>query len=227
MGVSPADYARARRSERLRTHLRSGTDVTTSLYEAGFDSPAPLYASAGQEFGMTPGLYRNGGAGTTIRYSVTDSPLGRLLVGFTSRGVSAILIGESDAELVNALRDEYPEASLERHAGSTDWIRTILSYLEGEIPHPDLPLDVRATAFQRRVWQALRLIRPGETQSYGEVARSIGQPGAARAVAQACATNRVALAIPCHRVVRSDGAAGGYRWGPERKEWLLALEGGR
>ncbi len=223
-GVSPAEYARGERARRLRANLKSGNDVTTSLYEAGFDSSSALYGSVDREIGMTPGEYGAGGAGTTIKHSVVETDLGMLLIGFTERGVSAILIGESEGELIAGLASEYPKADLVPDPAPVGWIDSLLSYLEGRSPHPELPFSIRATAFQRAVWEALQAIPPGETRSYGEIAAAIGRPGAARAVARACAANRIALAIPCHRVVRSDGSEGGYRWGVDRKRALLALE---
>jgi AraC family transcriptional regulator of adaptative response/methylated-DNA-[protein]-cysteine methyltransferase len=188
-----------------------------------------VYASTGAELGMTPGAYRRGGKNETIRYATVAVPLGRLLVAATRRGVCAVTLGEDDDdELVRELRREFPAASVERADGE---LRDLVSAVAGMVSlsagartRPDVPLDLRATAFQRRVWDALRRIPAGETWSYARVAAEIGAPGAARAVARACASNRVALVIPCHRVIRSDGSLSGYRWGEERKRTLLEME---
>ncbi|HWM94050.1 MAG TPA: bifunctional DNA-binding transcriptional regulator/O6-methylguanine-DNA methyltransferase Ada [Thermoanaerobaculia bacterium] len=231
-GLTPKEYASARRLERLKTHLRKGDDVTTATYEAGYGSGSRVYEQSDARLGMTPATYRRGGEGTTIRYRIADSPLGRMLVGATGRGICAVTFGASDAELEAGLRREYPNAEIEpgepREPGEDDaleaWTSAIVHHLEGDAPRLTLPLDVKATAFQWRVWKALQEIPSGETRSYGEIAASLGQPRAARAVARACASNRVALAVPCHRVVRGDGDPGGYRWGEERKRRLLDLE---
>jgi len=223
-GVTPAAYARTRRMGRFREGLRDGADVTTSLYDAGFESPSQLYRSVDRELGMPPATYRAGGEGISLRYATAETALGRLLVAATERGVAAILFAASDEDALNALEREFPKANLQPDDAVSDAVGQILRYLEGKLPHPDLPLDIRATAFQRAVWEALQAIPPGETRSYSEVAAAIGNPNAARAVAQACASNRLALAIPCHRVVRADGSPGGYRWGEDRKRALLELE---
>jgi AraC family transcriptional regulator of adaptative response/methylated-DNA-[protein]-cysteine methyltransferase len=195
------------------------------MYDAGYGSSSRLYEQSNAQLGMTPAAYRRGGRGMEITYTLANSRLGRVLVGATARGVSAVYLGDRDAALIGALRSEYPEAALTpggREASA--WVRAIVRYLDGGAPGVDLPLDVQATAFQRRVWGALRRIPCGTTQSYGEIARGLGRPTAARAVARACATNPVSLVIPCHRVVREDGGMGGYRWGIERKKALLAQE---
>ncbi|HLT19890.1 MAG TPA: bifunctional DNA-binding transcriptional regulator/O6-methylguanine-DNA methyltransferase Ada [Thermomicrobiales bacterium] len=223
-GVSPAAYARTRRMGRFRQGLREGADVTTSMYDAGFESSSQLYSTIDQELGMTPASYRAGGAGVCLHYATTESPLGHLLVATTERGVAAILFAEGEEEAIAALKNEFPNARLEPNPTETASLGDILCYLDGRLPHPELPLDIQATAFQRAVWEALRSIPPGETRSYREVAEAIGRPEAARAVAQACASNRLAMAIPCHRVVKADGSPGGYRWGAERKRSLLELE---
>jgi AraC family transcriptional regulator of adaptative response/methylated-DNA-[protein]-cysteine methyltransferase len=174
---------------------------------------------------MTPAVYRRGGAGATIRYAIIPTHLGRLLVGATDRGVCAVSLGDSEAGQVEALRDEYRAAHLVREDGAlAPAVRAILAYLDGSRPRIDLPLDIRATAFQGRVWDALRTIPYGDTRSYSDVARAIGQPAAVRAVARACAANPVSLVIPCHRVIRNDGDLGGYRWGADRKRALLERE---
>ncbi len=223
-GVSPADFARQRRMDRLRSELRRGRDVTGSVYEAGFDSSAALYEAAGRELGMTPGAYRNGAQGIEIRYATAQTTLGPVVIAYTDVGVASIQFGDDEDDLVVRLAAEFPQAELVPEPESHPWLQVVLDYLTGEQPHPELPLDIRGTAFQRRVWQAIRVIPPGETRSYGEIAAEIGRPTAARAVANACGQNRLALAIPCHRVVRADGGYGGYRWGAERKSVLLELE---
>jgi AraC family transcriptional regulator, regulatory protein of adaptative response / methylated-DNA-[protein]-cysteine methyltransferase len=177
---------------------------------------------------MTPATYRKGGAGMEIRYTIANSPLGRLLVGATERGISAIYLGKDDAPLEAELRQEYPRAEIHRDRnGMQDWVGQILEHLRGHQPNLDLPTDVQATAFQRRVWQELRKIPFGTTRTYSQVARAIGQPTAVRAVARACATNPVSVVVPCHRVVREDGNLAGYRWGVERKRELLEHEAGQ
>jgi AraC family transcriptional regulator of adaptative response/methylated-DNA-[protein]-cysteine methyltransferase len=176
-------------------------------------------------FGMTPATYRPGGLGAKIDFSVAESPLGRLLVAATARGVCRVMIGDADAAMEKELRQEYPHAEIHRNDRILSArVHALLAYLRGRSPHPELPLDVRATAFQWRVWRQLNAIPYGETRTYREVAKEIGAPTAARAVARACATNPVALLIPCHRVIRTDGSMGGYRWGIQRKEQLLAQE---
>jgi AraC family transcriptional regulator, regulatory protein of adaptative response / methylated-DNA-[protein]-cysteine methyltransferase len=225
-GLTPKEYASARRLERLKTQLKKGDDVTTATYEAGYGSGSRVYEQSDARLGMTPATYRRGGQGTTIRYRLADSPLGRMLVGATDRGVCSVTFGSSDAELESALQKEYPNARIERGDDRKleEWTSAIVHHLEGDDPRLVLPLDVRATAFQWRVWKALQEIPRGETRSYGEIAASLGKPSAARAVARACASNRVALAVPCHRAIRGDGDTGGYRWGEERKRRLLELE---
>jgi AraC family transcriptional regulator of adaptative response/methylated-DNA-[protein]-cysteine methyltransferase len=227
-GMSPKNYVQARRAERLKARLQEGETVTTATYEAGYGASSRLYEQAGRRLGMTPGTYRRGGAGLDIRYAVVASPLGRLLVAATPRGVCAVTMGDDDRTLEAALRDEYPKARLDRIEGEGDdfaaWVEAVVASLDGA--PLTLPLDLQGTAFQQRVWRALQEIPRGETRTYSEVAAGLGQPTAARAVAQACASNRVALAIPCHRVVRSDGDSGGYRWGAGRKRQILARESG-
>ncbi len=231
MGITPRQYADAQRMRRLKSRLKKGDDVTTALYDAGFGSSSRLYERAPSQLGMTPGEYGRGGQGMKIHYAIADSPLGRLLVGATGRGISALYLSDSDAVLRAALREEYPRAEIlpdaESHIGSGKlgkWVAKVLEHLRGREPHLDLPTDVRATAFQRRVWEELRKIPYGSTRTYTEVARSIGKPSAVRAVARACATNPVAVVVPCHRVVREDGELAGYRWGIDRKRVLLQTE---
>ena len=228
MGITPRQYADAQRMRQLKSSLRKGDDVTTALYDAGYGSSSRLYERAPSQLGMTPATYRQGGAGMQIHYTIVASPLGRLLVGATSEGISALYLGEADAALESALRKEYPRAEIRRDtSGSKNlggWVDQILAHLRGKEPQLDLPTDVQATAFQRRVWEELRRIPYGATRTYTEVARSIGRPAAIRAVARACATNPVSVVVPCHRVVRQDGNLAGYRWGLERKRALLEHE---
>jgi AraC family transcriptional regulator, regulatory protein of adaptative response / methylated-DNA-[protein]-cysteine methyltransferase len=224
-GLSPREYQSARRMQQVKHGLRQGDDVTTALYDAGFGSASRLYEKAGRELGMTPGAYRRGGAGMIIQYAIVASPLGRLLVAATGRGLCAVRFGESAVELERELRSEFRAAEIHREdAALKPYLQPLLASLRGETSATNLPLDVRATAFQKRVWDALREIPAGETRSYTDVAQTIGAPKAVRAVARACASNPVAVAVPCHRVVRSDGELAGYRWGLERKKKLLEQE---
>jgi AraC family transcriptional regulator of adaptative response/methylated-DNA-[protein]-cysteine methyltransferase len=225
LGVSPKSYVATRRVERFKSAVRNGSAVTTALYDAGYGSSSRLYERAHAELGMTPGAYRDGGCDKHIRYAVAETPLGTLLVAVTDNGVCAVRLGDDGPSLISGLTAEFPAARIETDAGHlTAAIGQIVAHLAGDLPRLELPLDVRATAFQRRVWEALRAIPRGETRSYHQVAEEIGQPSAARAVARACADNPVALLVPCHRVVRGDGTLGGYRWGVERKAALLARE---
>jgi AraC family transcriptional regulator of adaptative response/methylated-DNA-[protein]-cysteine methyltransferase len=225
MGITPRQYADAQRMRRLKSRLKKGDDVTTALYYAGFGSSSRLYERAPSHLGMTPATYRRGGDGMQIRYSISNSPLGRVLVGATHKGVSAVYLGNSDARLEAEIRREYPRAEIRRDRnGMEGWIEKILAHLRGREPHLDLPTDVQATAFQRRVWEELRRIPYGSTRTYSQVARAIGRPKAIRAVARACATNPTSVVVPCHRVVREDGNLAGYRWGLERKRALLEHE---
>lgn len=225
LGVSPKAYADARRIERFKASVRNGDDVTTALYDAGYGSSSRLYERADAELGMTPSAYREGGKGARVRYATAESPLGALLVAATERGLCAVRLGDDPAALVDELREELPAADVAGDDGSlADVLGQVLALIGGELPRADFPLDVRATAFQRRVWAELQAIPRGETRSYAEIARRIGQPAAARAVARACASNPVALVVPCHRVVQADGGLGGYRWGVERKAELLRRE---
>lgn len=225
MGITPRQYAEAFRTNKFKTNVRRGESITDAMYDAGFGSSSRLYERATAELGMTPATYGRGGRGAHINYTIVPSPLGNLLIAATEKGICAVRLGNSETELESDLRREYPAAHVERNDGSLrDWVRAILNHLAGKQPRLDLPLDIQATAFQRRVWEALRSIPYGSTRSYGEVAESIGWPAAVRAVARACATNPVALVIPCHRVIRGDKSLGGYRWGLERKEALLEKE---
>lgn len=225
LDISPRQYGEALRAGRLKALLRSNHPVASALYEAGYGSSSRLYERADAELGMTPDAYRRGGQGMDIHYIVVRSALGHLLVAATERGVCSIKIGDAAPELEDDLRREYPMAAIERDLGKrSPAVTTLLAFVAGQRPPADLPLDVQGTAFQRRVWMHLQRIPMGKTRSYGEIARAIGQPGAARAVARACAANHAALVIPCHRVVQGTGAPGGYHWGPKRKERLLAIE---
>ncbi len=225
MGISPRQYADAHRMRHLKHRLQKGDDVTTALYDAGFGSSSRLYERAPSHLGMTPATYRQGGAGMDIQYTIADSSLGRLLVAATSKGVSAVYIGDRDVSLKSSLEKEYPRAALtENKNGMKKWVGAIVDHLRGREPHLDLPTDVQATAFQRRVWEELRRIPYGSTRTYSEVAKAIGKPRAIRAVARACATNPVSIVVPCHRVVRADGNLAGYRWGTARKAALLKRE---
>lgn len=225
LGISPREYADALRIRAFKSSIRKGTEVTEAIYEAGYGSSRGLYERAGKQLGMTPSAYRRGGEGMEIRYVLTNSPLGRLLVAGTQRGVCAVMLARPDRELVSSLKKEYPKAGIrEGREGLGAWVREVTALLRGRTPARELPLDLRATAFQWRVWRELTRIPTGETRSYAEVARRIGSPKGARAVARACATNPVPLIIPCHRAVRGTGALGGYRWGMKVKEELLAVE---
>jgi len=225
LGLSPKRYVDACRLDLVKARLRAQAAVTTALYDAGYGSSSRLYERAARRLGMTPAAYRRGGAGATIRYTTVATPLGRLLVGRTDRGVCAVSLGDSDTRHAAALRAEYPAARLLRDSRAlAPAVRSILGYLDGREMHLDLPLDIRATAFQGRVWDALRAIPYGTTRSYSDVARAIGRPSAVRAVAQACAANPVPLVIPCHRVIRNNGDLGGYRLGLARKRALLERE---
>jgi AraC family transcriptional regulator of adaptative response/methylated-DNA-[protein]-cysteine methyltransferase len=225
VGITPRQYAEAQRLTRFKQEVAGSDNVTGAIYGAGYGSSSRLYEQAPGLLGMTPATYRKRGQGMTIRHTIVDSPLGRLLVGATAAGISAVSLGDDDATLEQGLRAEYPAAELIRDDdGLAEWVNAILRQLNGERPATDLPLDVQATAFQRRVWQELQTIPAGDRRSYGEVARRLGNPKAARAVAQACARNPVALVVPCHRVVRETGDPGDYRWGAARKQALLARE---
>lgn len=231
MGLSPARYLRARRGERFKSQLRNGGTVSRATYDAGLGSSSRAYELAESQLGMSPATYRRGGKGTAIRYRVARSSLGVVLVAATNRGVCAVKLGDDASALEGELAAEYPHAMLTRSRGSDDefgaWVEVIVRYVDRDEGSPAIPVDVRGTAFQWKVWRALQAIPRGETRSYTEVAAAIGKPTAVRAVASACASNRVALLIPCHRVLRSDGALSGYRWGPERKRKLLEREGAR
>jgi AraC family transcriptional regulator, regulatory protein of adaptative response / methylated-DNA-[protein]-cysteine methyltransferase len=225
IGVSPRRFAATLRERRLRTALRGGATVTDATYESGFGSSSRMYESAAATIGMTPASYRRGAAGETIAYGIVASALGPVLVAATDRGIAHVALGDDEAALERDLRASFPQATLERADDRVESATSALvRYLSAAGPWPQLPLDVRATAFQARVWEALTHIAPGATTTYGELARALGDPYATRAVARACATNPVALLIPCHRVIAKNGDMRGYRWGVERKSRLLDIE---
>jgi AraC family transcriptional regulator of adaptative response/methylated-DNA-[protein]-cysteine methyltransferase len=225
VGITPRQYADACRLQRVKHGLRGRKSVTEATLDAGFGSSSRLYERAVPKLGMTPSTYRRGGAGVAIRFTIVESPVGRLLVAATPRGICRVSMGRSEPELKTALAREYPNAAITRDRGGlARWTRNILDHLAGRAPRLDLPLDIQATAFQWQVWEALAAIPYGSTRTYAEVAEAIGRPKAARAVARACSANPVALAIPCHRVVPAAGGVGGYRWGDSRKQLLLAAE---
>jgi len=224
-GVTPKAYAAAHRAQRVRDALSRSDTVTEAIYSAGFNSNARFYATSSEVLGMTPTNFRSGGHGASIRFAVGECSLGSILVAATDRGVCAIMLGDDPDALVRDLQDRFPKARL--IGGDTDFeqlVAKVVGFVEAPALGLDLPLDVQGTAFQQRVWQALRAIPSGATASYTEIAERIGAPQAVRAVAQACASNALAVAIPCHRVVRRDGALAGYRWGVERKRALLERE---
>lgn len=230
-GMSPAEYHRARRFGQLKSALRQGAAVTDAVYGAGFGSGSRVYEHSDRLLGMTPASYRAGGAGADIRYTTTATPLGRLLVATTSRGICSVTLGDSDKELAARLADEFPHATRQRvDTGREEWLDAVIARIAHELgwsdaDAPDLPpLDVAATAFQWRVWNALTRIPSGTTKSYGELAAELGVPKAARAIGRACGSNKLALIVPCHRIVREDGSLGGWRWGVDRKRELLAGE---
>jgi AraC family transcriptional regulator of adaptative response/methylated-DNA-[protein]-cysteine methyltransferase len=228
IGISPRAFADARRLARVKARLRQGDGVAGALYDAGYGSSSRLYERSDAQLGMTPATYRKRGAGMLIRFTIVPCALGRLLVAATERGIAAVSLAANDTALERALGEEYAAARRKRDdAALGPAVKAILAHLAGEAPDLALPLDLQATAFQWRVWRELQKIPYGETRSYGEIARRIGKPRAVRAVANACARNRAALVIPCHRAVREDGTPGGYRWGAERKAKLLAAEKAR
>jgi AraC family transcriptional regulator of adaptative response/methylated-DNA-[protein]-cysteine methyltransferase len=225
IGITPRQFADALRLRRLKGRLQRGDSVTTALYEAGYGSASRLYEYANAQLGMTPATYRQGGRGMEIVYTIEECPQGKVLVAATDRGVSAVYLGDQDRPLERALHEEYPKANIRKGSGTLGpWVRAIVKHLRGGEKHLDLPLDVEATAFQRRVWQELQKIPYGSTKTYTQVAQALGQPTAARAVARACATNPVSIVVPCHRVVRESGQLAGYRWGLERKRALIEQE---
>jgi AraC family transcriptional regulator of adaptative response/methylated-DNA-[protein]-cysteine methyltransferase len=227
-GLSPKTWASAHRARRVQDALASGASVTTAVYAAGYGSSSPFYAAAAQNLGMRPEAYRAGGRGSTIRFAVAQCSLGALLVAASDHGLCAVQMGDEPEALVRELQDRFARAELiGADTGFERWVAQVVGVVEAPGTGLDLPLDLRGTAFQRRVWAALRGIPAGETISYSQLAVRIGQPRAARAVAAACAANPVAVLVPCHRVVRTDGSVSGYRWGVERKRELLARESTR
>jgi AraC family transcriptional regulator of adaptative response/methylated-DNA-[protein]-cysteine methyltransferase len=224
-GLTPREYAASHRGERVRQELGRAGSVTAAIYQSGYNSNSPFYREAQQVLGMTPTIYRSGGVDADIRFAVGECSLGSILVARSEIGVCAILLGDDPDALVRILQDRFPRATL--IGGDTEFERVVaqvVGFVEAPRLGLDLPLDVRGTAFQQRVWQALQEIPAGSTASYTEIAERIGSPRAVRAVAQACAANQLAVAIPCHRVVRNDGGLSGYRWGVERKRALLERE---
>jgi AraC family transcriptional regulator of adaptative response/methylated-DNA-[protein]-cysteine methyltransferase len=227
-GITPKAYWTAQRAQRLQGALAGGASVTAALYAAGFNSSGRFYASAPQVLGMTATRWRDGGSGEAIRFAIGACSLGAILVATTGKGICAILMGDDPEQLARDLQDRFPKAALHgADAAFEDTVARVVGFVEAPALGLDLPLDVRGTAFQQRVWQALREIPAGQTVSYAELAARLGMPRGARAIAGACAANPVAVAIPCHRVVRNDGALSGYRWGVERKRALLVREGGQ
>ena len=225
LGITPREYGDSCRLRLLKRNLQAGDNVTRAMYDAGYGSSSRLYEKTASQLGMTPDKYRRGAIAATVRYAIADSPLGRMLVAATDKGVCAIQFARSDGELIEGLKHEFPFAARKPDQGGLQaWVETLLATMTGHESNAALPLDIRATAFQRRVWTYLQSIPFGATRSYSQVAKAIGRPSASRAVARACATNPVAVAIPCHRVVREDGSISGYRWGMERKKALLEME---
>lgn len=225
IGVSPKKYSEAKRMERFKSELREGGDVTAAMYDAGFGSSSRLYEKAAESMGMTPAAYKKGGQGVTINYWITDCELGRILVARTIKGLCSVAFADDDASLEETLNTEYPNAEIVKDAKVLKgFVDEIMKHLSGEKKRLDLPLDIQATAFQMRVWDLLRKIPYGETVTYSQIAEKLGDTKKVRAVAQACANNRVAVVIPCHRVIGKSGRLSGYRWGVSRKEKLLAAE---
>jgi len=225
LGITPREYADAHRSERFRKALRSGSGVLGAMYEAGYGSTSRVYENTGGRLGMTPKTYQRHGSGRSIGYEVVSTPLGHLLVAATDDGVCAVKLGDDPDALVRQMEHEFSAAQLYHALGPvSEWVTQLADYLAGKLPWPELPYDMRATAFQRKVWDYLRRIPIGSTKHYSEVAAELGQPTATRAVARACATNPVALIVPCHRVVGKNGSLTGYRWGIDRKKALLEME---
>ena len=224
-GLRPRELAEALRLTRFKKWLRSGLSITDALYATGYGSSRRVYEHSNENLGMTPAAYRKGGMNMNIGYAITNSALGPMLVAATSRGVSAVYLGDSETKLVQDLKSEYPNAQISRADHSFErWVKEIVHRVEGKPPRVELPMDLQATAFQRRVWQELQQIPRGTTKTYTQVARALGNPKAVRAVARACATNPVSIIVPCHRVIRQDGSLAGYRWGLGRKERLLENE---
>jgi AraC family transcriptional regulator of adaptative response/methylated-DNA-[protein]-cysteine methyltransferase len=224
-GLTPKELASALRLQKFKKLLREGSSITDALYATGYGSASRVYERSDAQLGMTPATYRKGGKGMKIRYATAKSSLGEVLVAATERGVSAVYLGDAAAKLVSELRKEYPRAEIAAEKGAfSQWVEEVVARTEGSAPRRELPLDLQATAFQRRVWQELQRIPRGTTRTYSQIAKAVGKPRAVRAVARACATNPVSIVVPCHRVVRADGNLAGYRWGLSRKEKLLERE---
>ena len=228
LGITPKEYANSCRMRGFRQRLKAGHSVTRAMHEVGYSSTSRLYSRTASELGMEPGKYRRGAIAAPIRYTCADFPLGRILVAATEKGICSIQFADSDEELEQGLKQEFPFAIRRRDdENMSELTEQLMRHMRGLEKSSSLPLDIQATAFQRRVWSYLQSIGFGETRSYSDVAKAIRRPSAVRAVARACATNPVAIAIPCHRILRSNGGLGGYRWGTERKKALLAMESGR
>ena len=228
-GVSPKKFQQAARSERFKALLRDGAEITEAIYAAGYGSSSRVYENGVRSIGMTPKSYRAGGAGECISWACRETLLGPLLMAATDRGVCCVQFGNDCASLRAQLQSEFPRAELQAYDGSSSlqldrWIDALNAYLQNRQPRPEVPLDLRGTAFQVKVWEFLLGLQEGDVASYTEVARGIGKPDAVRAAASACAANRVAVLVPCHRILRGDGGLGGYRWGLERKRALLDAE---
>jgi len=224
-GLNPKELAAALRLKRFKKLLREGNSIADALYATGYGSTSRVYERSDAQLGMTPATYQKGGIGMRIRYTTAKSSLGEVLVAATERGISAVYLGDAGTKLAKELRQEYPRAEIAAEKGAfSDWVEEIVARVEGGAPRRELPLDLQATAFQRRVWQELQRIPRGATRTYSQVAKALGKPSAVRAVARACATNPVSVVVPCHRVVRSDGDLAGYRWGISRKQTLLERE---
>jgi AraC family transcriptional regulator, regulatory protein of adaptative response / methylated-DNA-[protein]-cysteine methyltransferase len=229
VGVTPKRYLAGLRLRRLKNGLAEAKPIDAAIYDAGYGSPSRVYEGTAANLGMTPAQYRRRGQGVSISHATLDTPAGLMMIAATDRGICFVAFGDSEAELLERLRGEYRNAAIEpmrdrEHPQFKAWVEAIARHLRGAQPHLDLPLDIRATAFQMRVWKYLQQIPYGDVQSYSEVAAAIGARTAVRAVAQACASNPVAVVVPCHRVIRADGAAGGYRWGLPRKRALIDSE---
>lgn len=224
-GITAAEFGKALRIKRFKHLLRAGKGISEALYETGYGSPSRVYERSNAQLGMTPAIYRKGGLGMKMEYTLANCTLGKVLVAATDRGVSAIYLGDQENALISELKSEYPRAEIaQAHNGRRDWVKEIVERIAGKAPRAEVPTDLQATAFQRRVWRELQRIPQGKTRTYSQVARAIGQPNAIRAVARACATNPVSIVVPCHRVIRGDGNLAGYRWGLSRKEKLLRQE---
>ena len=231
-GVTPKKFQQAARSDRFKALLRSGIDITDAIYEAGYGSTSRVYGRAMHNIGMTPKSYRAGGKGEAVTWACRDTVLGPLLMAATDRGVCFAQFGDSESALLAQLEAEFPNAELQAYSEQSSlqleqWIDALNAYLQNRQPRPDVPLDLKGTAFQIKVWEFLLSLKDGDVMSYAEVARAIDKPGAVRAAASACAKNRIAVLVPCHRILRGDGGLGGYRWGLERKRALLDAERAR